>query len=149
MNVPRRPLLRWERSVAYAVVGVAAEVAFTGARDSALRRGWSLQGRSYLWMFPIYGLAAFLFEPMHDAMRSRPFWERAVVYSAGIMGVEYLSGTALKKVVGVVPWDYSGHGRFVLPGGATRLDYAPLWAVAGLGLERLHDAMDRVTVGER
>jgi hypothetical protein len=29
------------------------------------------------------------------------------------------------------------------------LDYAPLWAVAGLGLERLHDAMDRVTVGER
>ena len=149
MNVPRRPLLRWERSVAYAVVGVAAEVAFTGARDSALRRGWSLQGRSYLWMFPIYGLAAFLFEPMHDAMRSRPFWERAVVYSAGIMGVEYLSGTALKKVVGVVPWDYSGHGRFVVPGGATRLDYAPLWAVAGLGLERLHDAMDRVTVGER
>jgi uncharacterized membrane protein len=149
MNVPRRPLLRWERSVAYAVVGVAAEVAFTGARDSALRRGWSLQGRSYLWMFPIYGLAAFLFEPMHDAMRSRPFWERAVVYSAGIMGVEYLSGTALKKVVGVVPWDYSGHGRFVLPGGATRLDYAPVWAVAGLGLERLHDAMDRVTVGER
>jgi uncharacterized membrane protein len=131
------------------VVGVAAEVAFTGARDSALRRGWSLQGRSYLWMFPIYGLAAFLFEPMHDAMRSRPFWERAVVYSAGIMGVEYLSGTALKKVVGVVPWDYSGHGRFVVPGGAARLDYAPVWAVAGLGLERLHDAMDRVTVGER
>src|SRR5579863_4901323 len=149
MNVPRRPLLRWERSVAYAVVGVAAEVAFTGARDSALRRGWALPGRSYLWMFAIYGLAAFLFEPVHNAVRNRPLWQRAAAYSVGITGVEYLSGTALKKLVGVVPWDYSGHGRFVVPGGATRLDYAPLWAVAGLGLERLHDAMGRVTVGER
>jgi len=148
MNVPRRPLLRWERSVAYAVVGVATEVAFTGARDIALRKGWVLQGRSYLWMFPIYGLAAFLFEPVHDAMRSRPLWQRAVVYSAGIMGVEYLAGTALRRAVGVVPWDYTGHGRFVVPGGATRLDYAPVWAVAGLGLERLHDAMGRVTVRE-
>jgi hypothetical protein len=149
MNVPRRLLLRWERSVAYAVVGVAAEVAFTGARDSALRRDWSLQGRSYLWMFAIYGLSAYLFEPVHDAVRHRSFWQRAVVYSAGIMGVEYLAGTALHRSVGVVPWDYSGHGRFVVPGGATRLDYAPLWAVAGLGLERLHDAMGLVTVGER
>jgi hypothetical protein len=149
MTSPRRPLLRWERSLAYSAVGVATEVVFTSARDSALRKDWSLQGRSYLWMFPIYGLAAFLFEPVHDSVRGRPWWQRAVVYSAGIMGVEYLAGTALHRSVGVVPWDYSGHGRFVVPGGATRLDYAPLWAVAGLGLERLHDAMGRVTVGER
>jgi Putative ABC-transporter type IV len=148
MNVPRRPLLRLERSVAYAVVGVAAEVGFTGARDSVLRKDWALQGRSYLWMFPLYGLSAFLFEPMHDAMRSRPLWQRAAAYSVGIMGVEYLAGNALRRVVGVVPWDYSGHGRFVVPGGATRLDYAPVWALAGLALERLHDAMDQVTVGD-
>jgi hypothetical protein len=100
-------------------------------------------------MFPIYGLAAFLFEPVHDSVRNRSWWQRAAAYSVGIMGVEYLSGTALRRVVGVVPWDYSGHGRFVLPGGATRLDYAPVWALAGLGLERLHDAMGRVTVRER
>jgi len=149
MTSPRRPLLRWERSLAYSAVGVATEVVFTGARDSTLRRDWALPGRSYLWMFPIYGLAAFLFEPVHDAVRNRPLWQRAAAYSVGIMGVEYFTGTALKKLVGVVPWDYSGHARFVLPGGATRLDYAPLWAVAGLGLERLHDAMGRVTVGER
>jgi uncharacterized membrane protein len=148
MTSPRRPLLRWERSAAYAVVGVAAEVAFTGARDSALRKDWALQGRSYLWMFAIYGSCAYLFELVHATVRHRRWWERAAVYSIGIMGVEYLSGTALKKVVGVVPWDYSGHGRFVLPGGATRLDYAPLWAVAGLGLERLHDAMGHVAVGD-
>jgi len=147
MNVPRRPLLPWERSVAYAVVGVATEVVFTGARDIALRKGWALRGRSYLWMFPIYGLSAYLFEPVHDAFRSRPVWERAVAYSVGILGVEYLSGTAIKRLVGAVPWDYSGHGRFVVRGGAVRLDYAPVWALAGLGLERLHDALGDVMVG--
>ncbi len=149
MTSPRRSLLRWERSVAYAVVGVATEVVFTGARNIALRSGWSLQGRSYLWMFPIYGLSAYLFEPVHDAFRGRPVWERAVAYSAGIMGVEFLSGTAIKRLVGAVPWDYSGHGRFVVRGGAVRLDYAPLWGLAGLGLERLHDVMGDMTVSDR
>ena len=145
----RRPLLRWERCAAYAVVGVATEVVFTSARDIALRRDWRLQGHSYLWMLPIYGMSAYLFEPMHEALRSRALWQRAAAYSAGIMGVEHLTGMALKKVVGVVPWDYSGHGRLVVPGGATRLDYAPLWAVAGLALERMHDRMRDVTVTGR
>jgi putative ABC transporter type IV len=134
-------LRRWQRAALYGVLGVAAEVAFTGARDSALRRSWALQGHSYLWMFPIYSLSAYLFEPAHDAVRSRVWWQRAAAYSFGIMGVEYVAGSALRKGVGLVPWDYTGHGRFVLPGGATRLDYAPVWAVAGLALERVHDAM--------
>jgi uncharacterized membrane protein len=149
MHVGRRPLLRWERGLAYGAVGVATEVVFTSARDIALRRDWRLQGHSYLWMLPIYGLSACLFEPAHDLIRHRAWWQRAVVYSVGIMGVEYVTGMALKRVVGVVPWDYSGHGRWVVPGGAMRLDYAPLWAVSGLALERVHDAMDDVTVAAR
>lgn len=149
MTMRRRSLLRWERCAAYAVVGVATEVVFTGARDGVLRRDWRLQGHSYLWMVPIYGMSAYLFEPVHEAVRGRSLWQRAAAYSAGIMGVEYLTGMALKKVVGVVPWDYSGHSRWVLPGGATRLDYAPMWAVAGLALERIHDGLADVTVGER
>jgi hypothetical protein len=100
-------------------------------------------------MLPIYGLSAFLFEPAHDLIRHRAWWQRAVAYSVGIMGVELVTGMALKRVVGVVPWDYSGHGRWVVPGGATRLDYAPLWAVAGLALERMHDRMNEVTVTGR
>lgn len=135
--------------MAYAVVAVATEVGFTGARDMVLRRDGALRGHSYLWMFPIYGLAAFLFEPAHELLRQRPLWQRAVAYSVGIMGVEYLTGMAVKKAVGVVPWDYTRHSRWTLPGGAVRLDYAPLWAVAGLALERAHDAMGDVTVAAR
>jgi hypothetical protein len=62
-------------------------------------------------MVAIYGLSAYLFEPVHDAVR--------------------------------------GHSRWVLSGGATRLDDAPLWALAGLALERVHDAMVSVTVAGR
>ncbi len=149
MTMPRRSLRRWERGLAYAVVGVATEVVFTGARDSVLRWDRRLLGHSYLWMFPIYGLSACLFEPVHEALRGRSFWQRAAAYSVGIMGVEYLTGMALKRAVGVVPWDYSGHSRWVLPGGTTRLDYAPLWAVAGLALERVHDRLADVTVEGR
>ena len=149
MVMQRRSLARWERAVAYGVVGVAGEVLFTGVRDGVSGRDWRLQGRSYVWMLPIYGLSAFLFEPSHAALRSRALWQRAVGYSVGIMGVEYVAGMTLRRLVGVVPWDYSGHGRWVLPGGATRLDYAPLWAVAGLGLERVHDGLAGVTVTAR
>jgi uncharacterized membrane protein len=149
MSARRRPLLRWERGVAYAVIGVATEVVFTGARDGVLRRDWRLDGRSYVWMVPIYGLAAFVFEPVHDAIRSRSWWQRALAYSVGIMGVEYVLGMALRRLVGVVPWDYTGHSRWTVPGGAVRLDYAPLWAVVGLALERVHDAVGDVTVGAR
>ena len=138
---------RWERALVYGVVGVATEVVFTGARDSVLRRSWRLQGHSYVWMVPIYGLAAFLFEPAHDAVRSWDWWRRAAVYSVGIMGVEYGVGMGLRRTVGSVPWDYTDHSRWSLPGGATRLDYAPLWGLAGLALEHMHDVMCDVTVG--
>jgi uncharacterized membrane protein len=130
----------------YGALGVAVEVAFTGARDAVANRGWRLEGHSYLWMFPIYGSAAYLFEPLHDRLRGASIWQRAAAYAAGIMTVEYVTGMSLRRLVGAVPWDYSGHGRFVLAGGATRLDYAPLWAVAGLALERVDDVVRHVSV---
>ncbi len=144
-----RRMRRWERALAYGVVGVASEVTFTGVRDGLLRRSPALEGHSYVWMLPIYGLSAFLFEPAHAALRGRPWWLRAAAYSVGIMGVEYATGTALRRGIGVVPWDYTAHSRFALPGGATRLDYAPLWGAAGLALERVHDALQRIAVEER
>jgi hypothetical protein len=141
MQGARRPLRRWEHAVVYGAFGVAAEVVFTGARDGLLLRDPRLRGHSYIWMLPIYGLAAYLFEPVHDALRSRTSWQRAAAYSVGIMGVVYSSGMVLRRLIGSVPWDYTAHSRWALPGGATRLDYAPVWAVAGLALERVHDRM--------
>ncbi|MFN2581670.1 MAG: hypothetical protein ABR498_02890 [Candidatus Dormibacteria bacterium] len=143
MDHERRPLTRWERSLFYGMLGWATEVAFTGVHQALhpKHRTWHLRGHSYLWMLPIYGLVAFLFEPVHEGMRGRAVWQRAGAYAIGFIAVEYATGSALRRMVGVVPWDYTGRSRFAVPGGAVRLDYLPLWAAAGLALERIDDGI--------
>lgn len=85
------------------------------------------------------GLAQPLFEPLHDRIRHRPRALRAAIYGVGILGVEYASGRLLRRFVGHVPWRYAD-ARFSVDG-LVRLDYLPLWAAFGLGLERLHDVL--------
>jgi hypothetical protein len=138
----RRPLTRPERFLAYGVTGWVTEVVFTALRDQFKGKGdRRLVGETYLWMLPIYGLAAFLFEPVHDRLRTAPRATRAGVYAAGIIATEAATGSLLRRLVGVCPWDYTGRSRFVAAGGATRFDYVPLWALAGLGLERIDDVL--------
>jgi len=108
---------------------------------------WLHTGRrrpSSLLNVPVYGLAQPLFEPVHDRMRHRPLALRAVVYGAGILGVEYASGRLLRRLRGSAPWDY-GEARLGIGDGLARLDYLPIWGVFGLGLERLHDSLPTQT----
>lgn len=114
--------------------------------------GWAIDSL-YVWLHtgrrrpssllnvPVYGLAQPLFEPLHDRLRRRPLVVRGVVYGFGILGVEYASGSVLRRLTGDAPWDY-GTTRLAIDG-LVRLDYLPLWGVFGLGLERLHDALRR------
>jgi uncharacterized membrane protein len=128
------------RFAVYGGLGLAAELVFTGAKDAFRTRGRSVRGRTSAWMFPVYGLAQPLFEPAHDAMRGRvPAPVRALVYAAGFTGIEYASGRLFRLALGETPWDYS-HVRWNLDG-LIRADYVPLWAAAGLALERVHDAL--------
>jgi uncharacterized membrane protein len=90
-------------------------------------------------MFPIYGLTAPLFEPLHDALRDKPPALRAGAYALGFMSVEYVTGSMLRRSIGDAPWDYSDAALNI--DGLVRLDYLPLWALAGLAAERLHDAL--------
>jgi len=89
----------------------------------------------------VYGLAQPLFEPVHDRVRRRRIVVRAAVYGVGVLGVGYACGRLLRRLVGRVPWDYRG-ARFGIDG-LVRLDYLPLWAAYGLGLERFHDLLTR------
>lgn len=52
----------------------------------------------------------------------------------GIFGMEYLTGTFLKKK-GICPWDYSS-ARLNYHG-VIRLDYAPIWFFTGLLYEKV------------
>jgi uncharacterized membrane protein len=124
----------------YGALGLASEIVFTGSKDLLRSRGRSFRGHTSLLMFPVYGLIRPLFEPAHDLLRYR--WRapaRAVVYAAGFLAVEYGAGRVYRALLGKAPWDYS-HATLNV-GGLIRFDYAPLWALAGLGLERVHDAI--------
>jgi hypothetical protein len=91
-------------------------------------------------MLPLYALVQPLFEPVHDALRDRvPLLVRGGVYGAGFMCMEYAGGRLLRRFRGEAPWDYS-HTRFHVHG-LVRVDYFPLWAAAGLALERVHDQL--------
>ncbi len=127
------------RFVAYGLLGWCGEVVFTGVHDFIRHRDARLPSRTSIWMFPIYGLMAPLYEPLHDALRDRALVLRAVAYGAGFLTVEYASGVILRRVLGDAPWDYSYAKRHV--NGLIRPDYFPLWAAAGVAMERVHDVL--------
>ncbi len=142
---PKRSVGRFEvpskvgRFAVYGLIGWCAEVLFTGVHDFFRTRDPRLMSRTSIWMFPVYGLMQPLYEPVHDAVRDWPLPVRATVYGLGFLAVEYASGRVLRAALGDAPWDYSD-ARWHIDG-LIRLDYFPIWAAAGLGLERVHDVL--------
>ncbi|MEG0962296.1 MAG: hypothetical protein RR139_09570 [Lachnospiraceae bacterium] len=108
-------------------LGWCLEILFT-AFDSFRKREMQLVGHTSLWMFPIYGMAAFL-KPICAKIKPFPLWIRSLVYSGLIFTGEYLSGRILTKH-NMCPWDYSKARANIK--GVIRLDYAPFWMITGL-----------------
>lgn len=131
------------RFILYGLGGWCGEIVFTALTDSLPRRDWRLVGTSYLWMFPIYGLLAVLYEPAHDLIREVPLLGRAVVWALGFTAVEFLSGWLIARFTGRCPWDYSDK-RFAI-NAYIRWDFFPVWAIIGLALEPVHDLLVRLT----
>lgn len=114
------------------LTGWCMEILFT-ALDSLRRREYKLMGNTSVWMFPIYGLAALL-GPFSKLLKKWPLSLRGLTYMTMIFTGEYLSGTLLQKR-NLCPWDYRKsrfHIRRVI-----RIDYAPLWFLAGLLFEKI------------
>ncbi|MDO5520276.1 MAG: hypothetical protein Q4G58_07285 [bacterium] len=114
-------------------VGWCFECFFSGLNAIIQHKDAKLVCHSSVWMFPIYGLAAFI-SPISKRMRHLNIWLRGGIYTIGIFCVEFLSGLLLKKYK-CCPWDYSNAKCNLL--GVIRLDYAPLWFIVGLLYERL------------
>jgi uncharacterized membrane protein len=129
------------RFVIYGLLGWCVEIVWTASREkiTGVQGDWKLRGTTYLWMFFIYGGAmAFLFEPVHNALRPLAWPVRGLVYVVGIFAVEYGAGWLLRRTTGACPWDYTGRSRWQV-NGLIRLDYAPAWFVFGLVAEQVHD----------
>ncbi len=142
----------WFRVLFYACLGVAAEVLFTAvcARlgivvtadldDREARDGWRLKGHSFVWMFPIYGLGLLAFEPVHDLLRTAPWWLRGLSYVAVLYLIELAASRVLVRLTGAYVWRWVGRGSM---GGHVHLAMAPLWFAAALAFEPLHDLLVR------
>ena len=141
---------RSTRFLLYGLAGWCSEIVTTGLRSHGRDGDWRLTGTTYLWMLPIYGSAALLFEPAHDRVRDWPWWQRGLLWTTGIFAVEAASGEAIRQLTGEVPWDYARrrgskpepvHWR-----GLVRPAYAPLWFGVGLGMEKLRQMFDRMRI---
>jgi hypothetical protein len=120
-----------------AAVGVSLEVTFTALTN--LRGGdRRLQGHSYLWMFPIYGLVYPAFTWLWPVVEGWPVLVRGGAYTVAIFVVEYGSGWLLRRLVGRCPWEDNYRSARWGVHGLIRLDYAPAWFALGLLFERLY-----------
>lgn len=128
------------RFLFYGIVGWVTEVLFTGV-CSLFSGSLTLSSQTYLWMFPIYGMAVFL-EPIHDRIRHIPWLIRGFIWASLILSFEYLCGWTLESLIGVCPWDYRKTTAYSI-NGYIRLDYLPIWFMAGLIFERIHNFLDR------
>lgn len=113
-------------------LGWGLEILWTGL-GSLIHGDPQLTGRSSLWMFPIYGLAAAI-DPVYRMLKPLPIVFRGLIYMLCIFAVEYVTGAALRSL-NLCPWDYSQAALNI--NGLIRLDYAPLWFAVGLLFERL------------
>jgi hypothetical protein len=135
----------WIRFVLYGLGGCCGEVVFTAFSESLPQRDWRLLGKTYLWMFPIYGSIAIFYEPVHDLIRGIPWWGRAVIWALGFTTVELVSGWLIARLSGRCPWDYVAAGKRFAINPYIRWDFFPVWAVVGLILEPIHDFLVRLT----
>ena len=122
--------------VIFGIIGWCMEIIWTGL-SSFLKGDYRLVSSTSLWMFFIYGLAAFL-EPLCDCIIDFPLVVRGIIYVLCIFTVEYVFGVILLKF-NLCPWDYSS-SKFNIKG-IIRLDYAPVWFVVGLLFEFVHKSI--------
>jgi uncharacterized membrane protein len=134
------------RFIVYGALGWSSEIVWTAVRKklTGAARDWLLMGETSLWAFPLYGMIAFLFEPLHEALRPQFLPVRAAVYLAGFWLIEYVGGWLIWKIAGKKPWDYSKS-----PGGSLngliRWNFVLVWPLVGLVLEPVHDILVRLT----
>lgn len=122
------------RFIIYGLLGWVMEILFTGF-ISGLNGNPRLIGQTYLWMFPIYGLAIAL-EPLHNLIRPLPWYLRGTIWVPVIWTLELITGGVIRTLIGTSPWVYRD-GWHIL--GLIRLEMAPLWFGVGLIFEQVHD----------
>ena len=121
------------RFIIYGIIGWCLEILWTGT-TALMRRDFKLSANTSIWMFFIYGSVVF-FEPLCDFLLPYPIFIRGCAYMLCIFVAEYISGMLLRQAR-ICPWDYSEYTFNIQ--GVIRLDFAPVWFLAGLVFEAVY-----------
>lgn len=142
-------MLPWkQRLYFWGVHGVFVEVLFSACWEYLAagvdKRSWKLMGYSSAWSFLTYGLGTYLCgETFYRwlAAHQVPLPGRLLVYVMATYVWELSCGLLLVQC-GACPWDYSAFTYNLF--GVITLEYAPLWAAAGLYFEIMMGVMASV-----
>ena len=124
--------MNWKNFCICGLTGWCMEILITSF-GTLLQGDVRLLGRTSIWMFAIYGMAA-LIGPIYEKIKHWPILFRGNMYSLCILVGEFISGSIL-RLFSACPWDYSD--SLLNIAGIVRLDYFPFWVAAGLVFERL------------
>ncbi len=119
--------------IIFGILGWLMEILWTGF-NSLLKKDLKLISNTSIWMFFIYGMASFM-APICKMIAPFPVIIRGGVYVVCIFAAEFIFGSLLKRI-NICPWDYSKYKYNIK--GVIRLDYAPVWFVAGLIFETVY-----------
>ena len=87
---------------------VGAEVFFSSIHDYIRYRDIAFKGRSYLWVFSLYGIWGIIISPLYNLIEPIPFVIRGFIYLAVIFIGEFIYGYILKLTIKKCPWEYKG-----------------------------------------
>ena len=130
--IPLPFLITVKNFIKCGTIGWCMEIIFTSL-GALRRREFPLMGQTSLFMFPIYGCAAF-FKPVFLLLRHCHLFVRGTIYALSIFAAEYTSGQFLTKH-NLCPWNYGRYRWHV--NGLIRADFFPFWFLAGLLYERV------------
>ena len=128
-----------KRFLLFGVIGWCMEIIWTGFA-SLFKGDLAMTSKTSIWMFFIYGFAGLL-QPVINYFMRYPLVVRGGLYVLFIFAVEFICGFLMTQF-NACPWDYSGARYNVM--GVIRLDFAPVWFLAGVIFEYAHKSLDKV-----
>ncbi|MDD5660253.1 MAG: hypothetical protein PHR39_09645 [Actinomycetota bacterium] len=127
----------------YSFFGVGIEIIFTSIHDYIRYKDIALKGRSYLWMFLIYGCFGLIIKPLYPLISFIPFVIRGLIYTAIIFVGEFAYGFLLKLIIKKVPWEYKTRWSIL---GIVNLAYLPFWLLLSYILELIYRCFLKITI---
>jgi hypothetical protein len=127
----------------FSFFGVGTEVFFTSIHDYFKTKDNRLKGRSYFWMFIVYGSYGLLIDPLYNAISSLNIFLRALIYMCVIFMGEFIFGLIFKMVLKKCPWEYKT-GITIM--GIVKINYLPFWLIFGIVCEFLYRGFIYITI---